>query len=69
MNYLKKEYTKLEIFLLNQKNKNIDVQEEATSLSRMNDKLQKAEEELTKNNLPLTDILLLSAERLGKEIK
>jgi len=69
LNYLKKEYTKLEIFLLNQKNKNIDVQEEATSLSRMNDKLQKAEEELTKNNLPLTDILLLSAERLGKEIK
>ena len=66
---LKKQYLEFEIYLLNQKNKNINIQEKIISLTQMSEKLQKAEDELSENNLTLTEIILLSAEKLGKEIK
>jgi len=62
-------YSSNESFLLTQKNKGLDVKTKVVSLSPMQEKLQKAQVELTKNNFPLAEILLLSAEFIGKEIK
>ncbi|OGK14702.1 hypothetical protein A3C98_03545 [Candidatus Roizmanbacteria bacterium RIFCSPHIGHO2_02_FULL_37_15] len=63
------QYKELETYLISQQSKGVNVLSKAVSLSQMQEKLQKAEEELSKNNLPLAEILLYSAERLGKEIR
>ncbi|MBI4225654.1 hypothetical protein HY612_00910 [Candidatus Roizmanbacteria bacterium] len=69
LNDIKEDYLELEEYLLKQKNKGKNVMDKSVSLSQMIDKLQKAQEEISKNNLPLVEILLISAERLGKEVK
>lgn len=66
---LTKEYSRLESGLLKEKERGDDDFDEAVSLSQMQEKLQKAGDELAKNNLPLVEILLLSADKLGKEAK
>src|SRR3989344_656292 len=57
------------VYLLDLKNKGVDIEEKALILLQMQEKLEKAREALDESGLPLAEITLLSAEKLNNLIK
>lgn len=66
---LKKKYAEYESYLLKQNQKKKDVLKQSVSFLHMKEKLDQAEKEINKNTYALAEVLLVSATKLGQEIR